>query len=85
MSVTKSKETDSSGGVSQVPYERKYAAKLSLLYFTLPQIGLLLLFTPTTILAGIYAKYFDLSFVELAGVTLSARIFDAVTDPLVGY
>jgi len=51
----------------------------------LPQVGLLLLFAPTIILAGIYAKYFGLSLAELAGITLLARIFDGVTDPLVGY
>ena len=65
--------------------EKKYAVPVRLLCFTLPQIGLVLLVTPTMILAGIYAKYFGLSLVELAGITLLARVFDAVTDPLVGY
>lgn len=45
----------------------------------------MLLFAPIAILTGIYAKYFGLSLIELAGITLLARIFDAVTDPLVGY
>ena len=43
------------------------------------------LFAPTQILAGVYAKYYELSLVELASVSLLARLFDAVTDPLVGY
>lgn len=55
------------------------------LIFTLPQIGFILLFAPTAILAGIYAKYFGLSLTQLATVTLIARVFDAVTDPLIGY
>lgn len=55
------------------------------LVFALPQVGFLLLFSPTAILAGIYAKYFGLSLTELATITLVARLFDAVTDPLIGY
>ena len=73
------------GGIGQEKFDGKQAVLARLLCFTLPQIGFILLFTPTVILAGIYAKYFGLSLVELAGVTLLARIFDAVTDPLVGY
>jgi Na+/melibiose symporter-like transporter len=53
--------------------------------FSLPQLGLVALFAPTAILAGLYAKYFGMSLTEVAGVILVAKLFDAVTDPLIGY
>jgi len=55
------------------------------LVFSLPQLGLAVLIAPIAILAGLYAKYFGLSLVSVAGVILVAKLFDAVTDPLIGY
>lgn len=40
---------------------------------------------PIGIVQGIYAKYFGLSLTTIAAVILFVRIFDAVTDPLIGY
>lgn len=37
------------------------------------------------ILQGMYAKYFGLALTTIATVVLIARLFDAVTDPLIGY
>ncbi len=37
------------------------------------------------ILQGIYAKYYGLELTVIAGVLLFARLFDAVTDPVIGY
>lgn len=37
------------------------------------------------ILPGIYAKYFGLALTTVAIILLVARLFDAVTDPLIGY
>ena len=37
------------------------------------------------ILPGIYAKYFGLALTTVATILLAARLFDAVTDPLIGY
>ena len=85
MTVIKSRKPSSVGSLSYEKPNRKYNVMARLLCFSSPQVGFLLLFTPTLILAGIYAKYFGLSLVELAAITLLARIFDAVTDPLVGY
>jgi Na+/melibiose symporter-like transporter len=34
---------------------------------------------------GIYAKYFGLTLISIAFVILIARLFDAVSDPLIGY
>ena len=58
---------------------------LRALIFAFPQLGLAVLFAPTAILAGLYAKYFDMSLASVAGVILVAKLFDAVTDPLIGY
>ena len=38
-----------------------------------------------TIVQGIYAKYYGLSLIAIASVILAARLFDAVTDLLIGY
>lgn len=39
----------------------------------------------TTVLPGIYVKYFGLSAASLAWALLASRVFDAVSDPLIGY
>ncbi len=38
-----------------------------------------------SILPGIYAKYFGLELAAIAAVILVARLFDGVTDPIIGY
>jgi Na+/melibiose symporter-like transporter len=46
---------------------------------------LALLFGPIGILQGIYAKHYGLTLTTIASVLLVARLFDAFTDPLIGY
>ena len=59
---------------------------LKIVAFSMPLIGTMLLMAPVVaVLAGIYAKYYGLSLTSIAAVMLAARIFDAVTDPLIGY
>lgn len=54
--------------------------------YVAPQIGLSLLFAPViTVLGGIYGKYYGVSLATIATVMLVARVFDAVSDPLIGY
>ena len=53
--------------------------------YTLPVMGTIFLFGPVALLQGIYATYFGLSLTTIAMVLLIARVFDAVTDPIVGY
>ena len=55
------------------------------LAYPLPQIVVAFLFGPIAITQGIYAKYFGLSLTAIAVVLLVSRIFDAITDPLIGY
>lgn len=53
--------------------------------YALPTLPVYFLYGPLAILQGVYAKYFGLSLSTIATVILFARLFDAVTDPLVGY
>jgi len=54
--------------------------------YSLPVTVTYFLFYPAQILlAGMYAKYFGLSLTTIAAVVFAARLFDAVTDPLIGY
>lgn len=39
----------------------------------------------TSVLLGIYAKYFGLTLATISMVVLIARIFDVITDPLIGH
>lgn len=38
-----------------------------------------------TVIQGVYGKHFGVALASIAVVLLTARIFDAVTDPLIGY
>ena len=59
---------------------------LKIIAFSMPLIGVYLLLGPViAVLGGIYAKYYGLSLTSIAGVILAAKLFDAVTDPLIGY
>lgn len=55
------------------------------LAYSLPILGFSFLIGPINILQGIYAKYFGLSLTVIASVIFIARLFDAVSDPLIGY
>ena len=53
--------------------------------YSFPLFSISFLTAPIALLQGIYAKHFGLSLTTIATVLLIARIFDAVTDPLIGY
>ena len=56
-----------------------------IIIFALPNIGVILLFGPViSVLGGIYAKYYNFSLTSIALVILIAKVFDAVTDPIIG-
>lgn len=55
------------------------------LAYASPVLTIAFLMGPITILQGIYAKYFGVTLGAIAIVLLISRLFDAVTDPLVGY
>ena len=51
----------------------------------MPVVSTVWLLAPLGVVQGIYAKYFGLPLTTIAAVVLFARLFDAVSDPLVGY
>ena len=53
--------------------------------YALPSLTTSFLIGPMAIIQGMYAKYFGLPLTTIASVLLIARIFDAVTDPLIGF
>ena len=57
----------------------KYAAYLA------PSMVVAFLFGPLSVLQGIYAKYFGVELTTIAMVLLVSRLFDAVSDPFIGY
>lgn len=55
------------------------------LAYAAPSIAVAFLSGPIALVQGIYAKYFGLSLGTIAAVVLIARLFDAFTDPLIGF
>ena len=55
-----------------------------LAYIT-PVMMMTFLWAPLGILQGIYAKYYGVALTTIATVLLISKLFDAVTDPLIGY
>lgn len=55
------------------------------LSYSAPYIAMIWLSAPIHIVQGVYAKYYGFSLATLASIVLLARMFDAVTDPLIGY
>ena len=54
--------------------------------YALPTLATQFVYAPfTTVLPGIYAKYFGLSAASIAAMLLISRACDAVSDPLIGY
>ena len=63
-------------------------SKLSLshyLTYSIPFLTMAWLSAPIHVLQGVYAKYYGFPLTTLASIILLARLFDAVTDPLIGY
>lgn len=53
--------------------------------YSLPTVGTMMLLMPSsTILQGVYARDYGLPLTALGAIVLLARVFDAVTDPLIG-
>lgn len=53
--------------------------------YAFPAIAMLWIYAPLVIVQGIYAKYYGLSLTTIAAIVLFGRLFDAVSDPLIGY
>ena len=59
--------------------------KWQALVFSSPMVGQAFLMGPMGVVQGIYAKHFGMALTTLAAVLLVGRIFDALTDPLIGH
>ena len=69
-----------------MPENRDSSTTLSLcVTYSAPHITTLWLIAPVAIIQGIYAKYYGLSLTTIAAIVLAARLFDAISDPLIGY
>lgn len=55
------------------------------IFYVLPVLPVTFLMGPLAILQSMYAKHFGLALTTIAAVLLISRIFDAVTDPIIGY
>ena len=52
--------------------------------YAAPFFGVSLLMGPLAVLSGIYAKHYGFALTTIATVILVARLFDAITDPVIG-
>lgn len=68
--------------LSSVPKKRIW---LQVAAYVAPVIGYNIIAGSMAVLAGIYAKYYGFSLTEIATVMLVARLFDAITDPIIGF
>lgn len=55
------------------------------IFYVLPVLPVTFLMGPLAILQSIYATHFGLALTTIAAVLLISRVFDAVTDPIIGY
>lgn len=56
-----------------------------ILAYAIPVLPVYFLYGPLVLLQGIYAKYFGVALTTIASVLLVSRLFDAVSDPIIGY
>ena len=53
--------------------------------YSIPALPVAFVFGSLGVLQGIYAKHFGLALTTIASVVMVSRIFDAITDPMIGY
>ena len=63
----------------------KPLSKYQSINYAMPTLVVNILVGPVAIMQGIYAKHFGLALTTIAFVMLVTRLFDAVSDPLIGY
>ena len=68
-----------------IPKEQEALPQSRVFAYALPLLPLYFLMGPIAILQGIYAKHFGLALTSIASVLLISRLFDAVSDPVIGY
>ena len=75
-----------------VPSHTSFSTKTALsasfsrcMTYSAPNLAISWLVAPLAIVQGIYAKYHGLSLTAIAAIILIARLFDTVSDPVVGH
>ena len=58
---------------------------LSGISYALPVVTVMILMNTNNVLSGLYATHYGLSLAVISMVMLTANLFDAVTDPTIGY
>ena len=64
---------------------RKVTSIATYMTFASPVIGTMWLIAPMGVVQGIYAKYYGISLSSIGIIILISRIFDAISDPIVGH
>lgn len=73
-------------GTSNNSNNRPWLSARQRVFYALPVGAFSLVYGGSlVVLQGVYAKYYGLSLTTIAAVLLIANVFDAVTDPVVGY
>ncbi len=57
---------------------------LQCLILSLPYVAFAMFMNPLYVIQGVYVKYFGFSMSALAALLLVSRVFDAITDPMIG-
>ena len=72
----------SSDSISNVQSEGTFWRSVA---YAAPMLGISLLLAPISVLPGIYSKHFGLTLTSISLALLLSRLFDAVSDPIIGY
>lgn len=73
------------GGLSTAGRAAAKNTRLMALSYAMPVVPTVLIMASVNVVQGIYAKYYGLSLTAISGALLLAGLFDALTDPAVGY
>lgn len=85
MSISSSACTSTPNSLMAEMPSSKHLSLSQQIAYALPAISVGVLLNLMGIAQGIYAKYFGLALTTIATVILAARLFDVVTDLLIGY
>lgn len=75
---------NAANSIVRVDRAKESLIKIGVAYMS-PALAFSFLFGPILVLQGIYAKTFGLALTHLAVILLIIRLFDAITDPIIGY
>ncbi|MDB4077558.1 MFS transporter [Porticoccaceae bacterium] len=71
--------------VNKVPLSGQTLTLKHQILYVLPSLGMVYFGIAVSVVQGVYAKHFGMSLSTIATILLISRLFDVVTDPVVGY